>query len=209
MFETTSNRDTCARKCSRFDERCNQIQPKRLQNGTRTAHGPRKAGRMLPNRFFAFEMTPKWESKKAQTDPQRTPKASIRNDLPHYWFEDPARAPVARISIYLLLICASFSLSSCLSFVDVPIRCFFMRVLARNANCQTLIASLFKHLACFSGVVYGRPRRTLAVRGSALQRPSRDAKWGPGGTPSEPTRSPKTLPEKGLQKRRPAPPWRR
>ena len=37
--------------------------------------------------------------------------------------------------------------------------------------CSILLVSLFTHLACFSNVVYGRPRRTLAGRVSAVQRP--------------------------------------
>ena len=44
-------------------------------------------------------MTPKWEAKKPNTVPQRTPKTGVRNDLAHYLDEDPARAPFARISI--------------------------------------------------------------------------------------------------------------
>ena len=98
---------------------------------------------------------------------------------------------------YLTNICALISVVS----ANVEISCFFMWVLANNIIFSILLVSLFTHLACFSNVVYGRPRRTLAGRVSAVQRPPWEAKCGPGGVPSAPKRSPKTPHERGLQKR--------
>ena len=69
-------------------------------------------------------MTPKWEAKKPKTDPQRTPKTGVENDLPHYNDEEPARAPFVRILVYSRVIVATFSRSFLHSFAYVPISLF-------------------------------------------------------------------------------------
>ena len=75
--------------------------------------------------FFGITNDSTMGGQKTQTDPQRTPKAGVSNDLPHYYDEDPERAPFVRISVYSRVIVATFSLSFWHSFAYITISYFF------------------------------------------------------------------------------------
>ena len=85
--------------------------PKGYQMGLYSLMVPSGLAESSPKKLFALEMTPKWGAKKPKNDPQRTPKTGVENDLPHYYDEEPARAPFVRISVYSRVIVATFSLS--------------------------------------------------------------------------------------------------